>query len=184
MDTGFGALAAADATIAVDPRPGSGRRGIGQRTCLPTLTTAYTPLGTDHQFGLGRAALGVVTPRAAQRTPLQENRRTDSRSIVNRITLDIEDQTTEHLAVGVIAPTPVTKHDTESPAGPKGTAGDQFDIYPQVFSDIRQIDLQLLEHQLFGHLQPGDHAEQRGGSNGGCHDIRFHVFDVDPWLAK
>jgi hypothetical protein len=54
------------------------------------------PLVADHQFRLEPQTLRIMTPLATERATLEEDRRADSGTVMDRITLNVKDQAVEH----------------------------------------------------------------------------------------
>jgi hypothetical protein len=63
--------------------------GCSPGTPAPSLARAAAS-GGDLERGPERPALGVVAPRSAQRTPIEEDGRADRWAIVERLALDVE----------------------------------------------------------------------------------------------
>jgi predicted aconitase len=54
------------------------------------LTAMNAALGSVSKVASGMLSLRIMTPETAHRTSLQENRRADSRAVVNREALDVK----------------------------------------------------------------------------------------------
>ena len=62
-------------------------------TDLDAFTTQDAARGVELDLGLELEPLGVVAPETVQRAAFQKHRRADARTIVDRKTLYIEDET-------------------------------------------------------------------------------------------
>ena len=93
-ETHFDAAAAADTVLPVDgvnvPRDVVAGADGGAGAAADALALP------QREFRLRADALRIVTPEAAQRTPLQKHGGTDSRSVVDRQMLDSDDSNLAH----------------------------------------------------------------------------------------
>ena len=67
-------------------------RGFAKRTGLAALATSVAAVFENHNLGTRRLTFGIMAPRAAEWTALEEDGGANARAIVQGIFLDVEDQ--------------------------------------------------------------------------------------------